>query len=351
MGIFRFILAFLVVLSHLPGSAMRGNLGESAVIAFYFISGWLMTHSYRAFQKNSVFPIRTFFIDRVIRLYPTFILIFTISLAFMIWAHLPFSWRRVAMEPFVFPLAYTKLFPFGTNGVPIVPPSWSLGVEAHFYLFIPLWLALALNFRVVFTCVLAIVHIVVLATPGSVQNYIGCPPFVLQGWCDNPFSDVFGYDMPFIVATAFLYGSITYDRVVLKQGRFAPIVFIWALYASALWLFGPPFKWLENMSAYDIFLGIVVFAPFAVLVFQTRLEGKARRIDWLIGNLSYPLFLVHFLAIKIVVYVAGSPEVQPPLYIPTLLLSVGLAIVVALFQSIAVDRLRYRVRGFGSTRP
>ena len=43
MGSFRFMLAMLVAISHTLGVSMRGNLGASAVIAFYFISGWLMT--------------------------------------------------------------------------------------------------------------------------------------------------------------------------------------------------------------------------------------------------------------------------------------------------------------------
>ena len=56
LGILRFILAMLVLLSHIPGLGMPLNPGVSAVILFYFISGYLMGRSYRRFQQHSQQP-------------------------------------------------------------------------------------------------------------------------------------------------------------------------------------------------------------------------------------------------------------------------------------------------------
>lgn len=72
LGILRFILAMLVLLSHIPGLGMPLNPGVSAVILFYFISGYLMGRSYRRFQQHSQQPIRDFYLDRLLKLMPQY---------------------------------------------------------------------------------------------------------------------------------------------------------------------------------------------------------------------------------------------------------------------------------------
>lgn len=53
MGYFRFLLAALVAYSHISGRYLPLNFGTSAVPAFYFLSGYLMTLLMKRFAANS----------------------------------------------------------------------------------------------------------------------------------------------------------------------------------------------------------------------------------------------------------------------------------------------------------
>ena len=72
LGLFRFILAWFVMLSHLPFSpfAIGFNGGVSAVILFYFISGYLMYFSFSRISFNSFKKkILFFYAKRILRLF------------------------------------------------------------------------------------------------------------------------------------------------------------------------------------------------------------------------------------------------------------------------------------------
>ncbi|MET3900816.1 peptidoglycan/LPS O-acetylase OafA/YrhL [Devosia sp. UYZn731] len=84
MGTFRFLLASLVMLSHFPGVYLKSNLGQSSVLAFYFISGWLMAMSYERFVAKSASPNTAFFLDRFIKIWPSYALVFVVSLCFFV---------------------------------------------------------------------------------------------------------------------------------------------------------------------------------------------------------------------------------------------------------------------------
>lgn len=75
LGSIRFFLACFVLISHFPNNGMKLNLGVVSVICFYFISGFLMRKSFTRFQVNSKTPATDFYIDRVIKLFPQYIVI------------------------------------------------------------------------------------------------------------------------------------------------------------------------------------------------------------------------------------------------------------------------------------
>lgn len=64
----------LVMLSHFPGVYLMSNLGQSAVLAFYFISGWHMAMSYARFKAKGPSPNSAFFMDRAIKIWPSYAL-------------------------------------------------------------------------------------------------------------------------------------------------------------------------------------------------------------------------------------------------------------------------------------
>ena len=82
MGILRFLLAVLVAYSHWPfWNENQVNFAVSAVVAFFFLSGYLMAGSYSRFSILR-WPTISFYIDRFYRIYPAFILIFLFTIFF-----------------------------------------------------------------------------------------------------------------------------------------------------------------------------------------------------------------------------------------------------------------------------
>ena len=88
LGLIRFALAAAVLLSHVPGFHWALNPGVMAVICFYTISGYLMRRSIERFGRFSARPARTFLADRVLKLFPQYLVALTATVA-LLWAHHP----------------------------------------------------------------------------------------------------------------------------------------------------------------------------------------------------------------------------------------------------------------------
>lgn len=85
----------------------------------------------RQFQKLSQGSngVVAFYLDRFLRIYPLFFVVLLLS-----WAGSGLSWGAAAANVTLLPLNYSSLF-----GIPLlIPPSWSLACEVHFYLLVPL---------------------------------------------------------------------------------------------------------------------------------------------------------------------------------------------------------------------
>ena len=79
MGLFRLVLAYLVVLAHVSGTQFGADgyhFGVVAVICFLLLSGYVMTALIQKYY-NSLALIPSFYLDRIARLYPQFLSIFS----------------------------------------------------------------------------------------------------------------------------------------------------------------------------------------------------------------------------------------------------------------------------------
>ena len=84
LGSVRFCLACAVLLSHVPGFKWSFNPGVVSVICFYCISGYLMRRSYMRFERFSAAPSRAFLLDRLLKLFPQYLLVLGIT-ALLLW--------------------------------------------------------------------------------------------------------------------------------------------------------------------------------------------------------------------------------------------------------------------------
>ncbi len=79
-GLFRFVLASLVVLYHFSN---RHPVGWYAVYAFYALSGYLMTLVINKKYSLSIDGILSFEFNRILRIYPPYLVVLLSSIALM----------------------------------------------------------------------------------------------------------------------------------------------------------------------------------------------------------------------------------------------------------------------------
>jgi peptidoglycan/LPS O-acetylase OafA/YrhL len=174
---------------------------------------------------------------------------------------------KVAMNALMLPLS---LYMLGLGNALLIPQAWSLGLELTFYLSIPFILLHRLE-RYAFLLSLCVFG---LAYFGSIGT------------------DAFGYRLLPGTLFMFLLGSFLYGRKSTEQ-----IIFLVATYLISLLAF----LWVLHDNSFmrpynfEVLLGILIGLPIVSVL--TRLPGG--KIDEVLGNVSYGVFLNHFLLIWI----------------------------------------------------
>jgi len=252
-----------------------------------------MNKSYARFVDHSQSPVTDFFADRVIKLFPQYILVVIATFA-CIYLFGPsnvvpllnqeISVNKVAANIFLLPANY--VFPPLSLGVmephPIVPPAWSLATEFHFYLLLPA--IFFLNARPF--------YVLLVMTMGIQFSSF----FFASGWFN---SENFGYRYIFGVLTVFLYGmcfSRSEDRAFKTMA-----LLVWLCFAVFLFVVSPALNIWQNKWVQEILVGGFVALPLGYYFTSVNVESlRLKRVDNFLGNLAYPMFITHFLAFYLV---------------------------------------------------
>ncbi|HEY0879050.1 MAG TPA: acyltransferase [Zeimonas sp.] len=276
MGLTRLLLALGVLLSH-AGVRLEGlNPGVTAVIGFYLISGYVMTG---LVDRHFASPARVpgFYVDRVLRLFPQYLVYAAITLAWYLGtgSRTMFLARDPgALDLFrnltVIPLNFYMFN--GADSFTLIPPAWSLGAELQFYLVVPLmvfwprgaWLLAAASLAVQGAALLGALH-----------------------------TDWFGYRLLPGVLWVFGAGMLLFrlqrsrPAVAVALACAAPLAAL-AIHAvlRARGLHAAPYH-------QEVLLGWGFGIPLLHVVSRLR----SGRIDSLAGDVSYGVFLNHFLLI------------------------------------------------------
>jgi peptidoglycan/LPS O-acetylase OafA/YrhL len=342
LGTLRFILALLVVLSHIPGLGMQLNPGVSSVILFYFISGYLMGLSYQRFQQNSARPVRDFYVDRLLKLMPlycvvvmlTFLLIYWLGPAqYTLFMNQPVEPQRILLNLLLLPTNYV-FEPLSIDALlphPVVPPAWSLSSEFHFYLLLPLILMLnRWGFFLVF------------AGAGTIQiaaMFFGTGPFN---------SDNFGYRFIFGVLVFFLAG-LAYGRRENDFYRRIVLAYL-STYLLMMLVVAPSFGLYANPRVQELMIGAVMAIPLLSAALNAKSSGGVwSRVDELLGRLAYPIFISHFLVFFCCEKLLGlTPQQDNGAYVLAAILGSIISALLLIQLQAQVERFRISRRGFTS---
>lgn len=275
-GLLRLLLALVVVLHH--STPLR--LGSWAVYVFFILSGYWVSAMWRKKYASTKSAYVTFLISRWWRLAPVLLLISALCVLashFGIGVSSPFPnspawWGR-------------QLLVAGSSSAgKILPPAWSLDVEAQFYLLAPLLIMLIS--RVSASVVVAgigastalLVRHVISGGSGEIAVFYLFAGFFLagvlieqRGWKPPVWMGFASLGL-FAAEIAFLFANRVTRPAIWHAGRDT-------LAHAPAWA-----------AAWSV-VGALIVIPFVAL----NVRQKSPSFDRMLGNLAYPLYLFHWI--------------------------------------------------------
>jgi peptidoglycan/LPS O-acetylase OafA/YrhL len=321
-GTLRYLLAVLVMVSHLAGWPASGAY---AVFGFYALSGYLMT---LVLSRTYGFGARAagrFMLNRILRIYPQYYVVLAIALA-LVFVLPEFSQSflpELRLPPTIDSWAHNLLI-FGLQSEmqsSLIPPGWSLAVELFFYAVMALGASRSRTTTIIwFAGSLAYTCISILGGASFESRYSPAPAASL------PFSlgALIYWVRPAIPQ---LPSWITYG---------APALFIMhALAAPLIW---------ARADREGFYLSLLLFGAALIALAPLRpaqLSDHIVAIDRTLGNLAYPVFLCHWHVGLLVAYALYGEPTRGAAF---LLLCLPLTALVALALYSAIERPISQIR-------
>ena len=283
MGYLRFILALTVTIRHLLLLKLTGT--SIAVVGFYCMSGFLITRIIHETYGNSWRGKIYFLLNRLTRIYPIYYMCLIVGLICLYgfgdsgWVissfTKPSSWADWSPQIFIFglniisknfePLAMNNIYP-----IRILPPAWSLNVELLYYIFMGVVIGTSLR-RMLLWCAVSI----------GISGYLLWNHYSY----DYHYFTIYNSSI-FFAAGALAYHSCRYASHIVKLPPALAVILGGSL-TYIPYILG--YSVYENL--YFIYLSIPVFMYVLVCLYSPEYADKREQF---FGNISYPLFLVHW---------------------------------------------------------
>jgi len=329
-GFYRLSLALAVVAFHLSGKLPLA--GPLAVFGFYTLSGYLITLTVQRNYLGRGGRTR-FFLNRALRIYPTY----WACLAVAVLLVAPSGERSGSLNPaLVIPSSaadwVSNVVIFGLLGSPVrlLPPAWSLNIELVYYLGLGLFLSRS---RAAVAVWLA-ASIVVIA-----HGLIARPFLMLY------FSFVYP-TICFAIGAALVFRPLVFAHGPRAKGLLAAAV-SYPAWPAALAMAGVEVE--EQVVSKLLLIGSPLFTVIAISILSRQTaSGWMAKLDRWAGDVSYPVFLLHWaVATFLVVFLLGDEAMSPTLTLVTSIASIGIATGIVRAVEVPSQRLRDRIRAGG----
>lgn len=319
-------------------------IGQYAVHGFFILSGYLMTFILSGSYGYSLGGLRSFAINRFLRLYPPYWFILALSAIMILFfgnsvrsfhpaVFLPDTWLSLLQN---LSLVYLDWFPM-SEAPRISPPTWALTVELLFYLLIALglsktpkttavWLAISAMFMVS-------THIFDL---GHRYRYT----FVLSG------------SLPFALGAAIFHWENELKQVAKKFANLPSVAFLYLLFginslAAAGVIY---FKLPPALTDITMYLNLAINFCLIVLLIMKPPLPFGLDLDKKIGAYSYPIYLCHWQCGFLAVTLLGEgfergPSLQGGVVLSvTLVFSFLVSYAVVRFIDEPIEKFRKKVK-------
>ncbi len=281
LGGFRFVLALFVALSHL-WAGMPHGFAAYAVWGFFALSGFLMCAILLDKYGLTAHGLKAYAFNRFLRIFPAYYAASLLGIIVIVWATqngvdlkalnpefgLPNSWQG-----WLFPV--TLLPVFGRESMPVAVAN-ALGIEVGFYLLMPLmawrrwvaWLFLLLGVVLI--------------------GYYGIEP--------KSFGERYATFWPCVFA--FAIGALAaHYRGALRKFAFVAV-------ASGAWL-ANSLVWFR-FGWWPWTVGLYVATVLSAWLVASLADKKQSTLDRWLGDLSYPLYLLHTIAGGVFMVLLGA---------------------------------------------
>lgn len=287
------------------------ELGRLSVTLFFVLSGFLITWLLLVEkQQTKAIDVRAFYVRRILRIWPLYFLV--VLLAFLVLPHIgAFQVPRftdamnahfgAAFAMFVFFLPQLALSVY--DPVPFAEPAWSIGVEEQFYLLWPLLLRRTRNFpRLAFAIIVTTIAARQAALWIAQQNR--ADEAALRFW--NAAISYLYFTRIECMAIGGLFAWLVFAKkqAMLKflHSRMVQL----ATYALIAWLLiTSSFKPIFHYGAYSVLFGILILN---VATNPRSLIRMRSRVFEFPGNISFSIYMLHELAIQLVLHFGWTSD-------------------------------------------
>jgi len=270
-----------------------------AVFGFYILSGYLMTKILNEVYGISAHGMSTYFVNRFLRIYPAYWLVSLLSLACVALfpsaasslngaLTVPNSLTAWGHNIFIFGLG--DIISSGRDQIRLVPQAWALHIELFFYLLIPFIGSSRRRTTVWF--LISIGYSLYLSLSGA-------------PWVDR-YRPALSASLPFS-AGSLLYYLFGKPENPGMQSRLSQLLFPAAVLSSVNIICAPLFGEVQGIPFYlNILFSFAIILTLSAVPKGT-VPDVVKRVDQFLGDLSYPIYLVHyFIAVLIVVFLRGG---------------------------------------------
>lgn len=335
MGYLRFILALAVVHGHLVAYAIYWQQ-RVAVNTFFILSGFLITSVVNQFYGSSIRGKLYFLFNRMLRIYPCYLTCLIVC-SVCIWLE-PNAAKQLLWTQRL-PVSLSSWWPQinivgqagwitpSINSITILPTAWSLGVELVFYCI--LGLLTAFSRRLTVACLM-------ISVLGVGWAYISHVPHA------TIFRSILGS------APIFFLGSVMYhyrDAVEVYSIKNLKLILILSVAFLVLPDVFSFYKTYNNWKLPYQHFSSILFVWLIVSIYHLERYNKISVMERWCADLAYPIFLLHMgIASLIKGLFNMSPRVGYEIFVPSLLVTFLVSIVVVTIVETPLKNVRQKIR-------
>ena len=321
-GLYRFALAFLVVLAHLWPD-FNNYSGIFAVFGFYALSGYLMALVLDRRYGQSFGGTVRFLCNRFLRLFPPYWA--TLLLAYWVisaWPETSQAINKSMTMPEEFGGWLSNAFLFGLNGAKqrLVPPAWSLDVELCFYIFMGLFLVRSKAITKYWAWISVLLHVVLL---------------IMDADLGERYYPLWAASLPFSFGACIYHFKLGERFTHKKHLYWAPILFFLNVTIA------------PDTNKTGFYLSLLS-AGYLIMVLRQvhpkQVSARLRQCDEFLGNLSYPMFLAHWPITVLTIQMGWAEQKGGWLLLCALVPTLVFSILIHYLLEVPVEILRRKIR-------